>query len=294
MGRSASDAIRVTLDEVQLKRVPVERTPRRVRVSFHGDIPIELRPGQRVMTTAHLSPPQGPVEPGGFDFRRHAWFQELGAVGYTRTPVLLVAPAAPSGLALRLLSLRMAISARVQQVLPGDTGGFAAAVTTGDRSAMSGSSVDALRASNLAHLLAISGLHMGLLTGFVFLALRVGLSLVPALALRWPIKKLAAVGALAAASAYLALSGGSVATERAFVMVAVVLCAVLVDRRAFSLRAVALAALVVVVPASRSAPEPGVSDVICGHDRSDRSFWLVGEMRTSAQRPDGRSLCWAS
>lgn len=256
LDRSASDALRVTLDRVRLDRVAPERRPDRVRISLHGP-PAELRPGQRIMTTGHLSPPQGPVEPGGFDFRRHAWFQGLGAVGYTRNPVLTVAPARQGQAGLRVMALRMAASERVRTVLPGDVGGFAAAVTTGDRSGVGQAALTALRASNLAHLLAISGLHMGLLAGFVFALLRIGLSLVPPLALRLPVKKVAAVGALAAAAVYLALSGGNVATERAFVMVAVVLLAVLVDRRAFSLRAVAMAALIVLVLRPEALLGPG-------------------------------------
>lgn len=256
LDRSASDAVRVTLDRVRLERVGPDKRPDKVRISLHGP-PAELVPGQRIMTTGHLSPPQGPVEPGGFDFRRHAWFQGLGAVGYTRSPVLTVAPPGEGRAGLFVFALRMAVSDHIRRVLPGDVGGFAAAVTTGDRSGVSQVALDALRASNLAHLLAISGLHMGLLSGFVFAALRMGLSLVPALALRFPVKKIAAVGALGAAAVYLALSGGNVATERAFIMVAVVLLAVLVDRRAFSLRAVAMAALIVLVLRPEALLGPG-------------------------------------
>lgn len=256
LDRSASDAVRVTLDQVRLERVGPRKLPDRVRISLHGP-PADLQPGQRIMTTGHLSPPQGPVEPGGFDFRRHAWFQGLGAVGYTRNPVLTVVPASEGQAGLRVFAIRMAASQRVLAALPGDVGGFAAAVTTGDRSAIGQAALAALRASNLAHLLAISGLHMGLLAGFVFAVLRLSLSMIPALALRLPVKKMAAVGALVAAAGYLALSGGNVATERAFVMVAVVLLAVLVDRRAFSLRAVAMAALIVLVLRPESLLGPG-------------------------------------
>ena len=128
---------------------------------------------------------------------------------------------------------------------------------SGDRSGVSQYALDALRASNTAHLLAISGLHMGLLTGFIFAALRLALAAVPGLALIWPIKKLAAGGAMLAGAAYLALSGGNVATERAFVMAAVVLFAVMVDRRAFSLRAVALAALIVLTLRPEALMGPG-------------------------------------
>lgn len=256
MDRSASDALRLTLDRVWLEDVRPERRPERVRISLHGPA-ANIVPGARIRTVGHLSPTQGPAEPGGFDFRRHAWFLRLGAVGYTRKAVEVVAPPAAGSAGTRVFAIRMAAADRIRAVLPGDTGGFAAAVTTGDRSGFGKEALAALRASNLAHLLAISGLHMGLLAGFVFGALRFGLVLIPPLALRWPVRKLAAVGALVAAAGYLVLSGGNVATERAFVMTAVVLGAVLVDRRALSLRAVAMAALIVLALRPEALMGPG-------------------------------------
>ena len=72
---------------VVLGRVSPARTPRRVRISLHGPQGYLMpEPGLTVILTGHLSPPQGPVEPGGFDFQRKAWFDQLGAVGYTRHP----------------------------------------------------------------------------------------------------------------------------------------------------------------------------------------------------------------
>lgn len=254
--RSQSDALRLTLDRVVLDRVRPHKTPHRVRVSLHGDrsadIPVE--PGLRIMVTAHLSPPSGPVEPGGFDFQRHAWFVRLGGVGYARTPLMGVSE---NGSGLGVFRLRMAASARIQAVLGGDIGGFAAAITTGDRSAISQSALNNLRASNLAHLLAISGLHMGLMSGVVFAALRLAFALVPPLVLRVPARSIAAAGALVAAAGYLALSGGNVATQRAFVMVAVALCALMIGRRAISLRGVAIAATIVLVMRPEALMGPG-------------------------------------
>lgn len=240
LDRSASGALRLTLDQVRLERV--RHVPKRVRISLHGPPGVTPEPGMRVMTTGHLSPPQGPVEPGGFDFRRHAWFLGIGAVGYTRVPVL--ASVQPDGQT-PVFAMRIRLSRAVQAALPGEVGAFAAAITTGDRSGMSEATKQALRDTNLAHLLAISGLHMGLLAGFVFGAVRLALAAVPAVGLRVPSRKIAAVTALCAAAGYLALSGGNVATERAFVMAAVALVAILFDRRAISLRAVAVAALIV-------------------------------------------------
>ncbi|MHA7851717.1 ComEC/Rec2 family competence protein [Roseovarius sp.] len=253
--RSGSDAIRLTLDRVTLRDVPPRRTPERVRIALHGQAAgITPAPGAWVMMTAHLSPPGGPVEPGGFDFQRHAWFLRLGAVGYTRTPVVGLAP--PEG-GLWMFKARIAMSARIQAALPGNTGAFASAIMTGDRSGIGQEALTALRVTNLAHLLAISGLHMGLLAGFVFGAFRLAFAAVPVVGLRVPAKKLSAAMALPVAAAYLGLSGGNVATERAFVMVAVALVAVMLDRRALSLRSVAVAAVIVLLLRPEALLGPG-------------------------------------
>jgi competence protein ComEC len=246
------------LDGVVLRDVPPHGTPARVRVSLHGDQRwIVPEPGLGVILTGHLSPPGGPVEPGGFDFQRQAYFDRLGAVGYTRTPVLTLRPADEGRAGLLIYRIRMAIAAAVLDAMPGQAGAFAVAITTGDRTAIDRATLDDLRASNLAHLLAISGLHMGLLTAFVFGAVRYGLAAFPPLALRLPLKKIAACVALLCGAGYLALSGGNVATERAYVMAAVVLVAVLFDRRALTLRAVALAAMIVLTLRPEALTEPG-------------------------------------
>ncbi|MFK7877413.1 MAG: ComEC/Rec2 family competence protein [Paracoccaceae bacterium] len=265
LDRSSSDSVRVTLDRVRLSRLSPERTPGKIRISLHGDAAIgpPPTPGARVMTTGHLSPPGGPVEPGGFDFQRHSWFKGMGAIGYTRIPLLGagvgqgMGHASASDFAIVVFKIRMAVSRYVIAQLPGDVGGFAAAVTSGDRSGMTQKALQDLRASNLAHLLAISGLHMGLLTGFVFSFLRIAFALIPWVALHWPTRRLAALGALIAGAGYLSLSGGNVATERAFIMAAVALLAVMLNRRAISLRSVAIAALVVLFLRPEAMLGPG-------------------------------------
>ena len=244
--RSGTDAVRLTLDQVRLDDLPPARTPDRVRVSLHGDASGKtLPPGAVIMLTGHLSPPAGAAEPGGFDFQHYAYFLSLGGVGYTRSPVVLLAHPDPTEG--RLFALRMRISAAIQTRIAGQPGAFAAAVLTGDRSWLAAGPTQAMRDANIAHLLAISGLHMGLLTGFVYAALRFGLALIPVVALRYPIRKWAALGALCAGGFYLALSGGNVATERAFIQVAVMFAAILLDRRAITMRSVAIAAIVVLL-----------------------------------------------
>jgi len=255
--RSAADAVRLTLDRVVLNRMAPSRTPAHVRVSLHGDQRwLSPEPGMVVILTGHLSPPSGPVEPGGFDFRRNAWFDRLGGVGYTRTPVLLLQPA-EDGAGLWIHRLRATLSHHISAAIDGQAGAFAAAILTGDRSGIALKTTDDLRRTNLAHLLAISGLHMGLLTGSVFAALRLALVSVSWVGLRWPVRKIAATAALAVGAGYLALSGGNVATVRAYVMVAVMLIAVLLDRRALTLRAVAIAATLILTVLPEEVLGPG-------------------------------------
>jgi hypothetical protein len=90
----------------------------------------------------------------------------------------------------------------------------------------------ALRGSGLAHLLAISGLHLGLMAGTILVLLRAGLTRVPLVALRFSIKKWVASVALLAGGFYLFLAGSTVPTQRAFVMVRIMLLAAQLNRLA--------------------------------------------------------------
>lgn len=254
--RSARDRMRVTLDRVTLRDTAPARTPERVRLSLTGDIALP-QVGSRVMLTGHLGSPTGPAEPHGFDFRRAAFFEGLGAVGYTRNPILTVERAPTRRL--DATAVRLALSAAMQRGIGGQEGAVAAALMTGDRSGIAEATNQLMRDSNLYHIVSISGLHMSMLAGFVYAALRLALAGVQAVGLLVgrPVHKLAALVALVVATAYLWLSGGGVPTERAWLMVAVMLVAVLADRRAISLRTVALAALVILLVAPEALVTPG-------------------------------------
>jgi len=254
--RSQTDALRLTLDRVVLARTDPDRTPARIRIALRGDATDPPpAPGQTVLLTAHLAAPEGPVEPGGFDFRRMAWFDRLGAVGYTTTPVMLWSEPTPAEQVVP--RIRSQLSAGIMAAIPGDPGAFAAGVMTGDRSGLSLEAVQDLRDSSLAHLLAISGMNLAFLISFTFAALRGGLALVPFVALRLNGKKIAAAVSLPIAGFYLLLSGSNVATERAFLMVSVMLVAILLDRAAITLRSVAIAALVLLIWQPEALAEPG-------------------------------------
>ncbi|ARO15054.1 competence protein ComEC [Ketogulonicigenium robustum] len=239
-------AMRLTLDNVVLDRIAPQDVPAQVRISLAGRQGFfQQTPGTVVMMTARLTPPNGPPEPHGFDFRRYAWFEGLGAVGSTQTPAVTAYP--PQDGALLIERVRMILSGAIRAHVAGDAGGFLAAVLTGDRQGLSPEVNQWMRDTSLYHLVSISGVHMALLAAFVFALVRGAVALVPPLALRVSSKKIAAAVALPVAAFYLALAGRDIATERAFITVAVSLGAVLIDRRAISLNTVAIAATLVLL-----------------------------------------------
>lgn len=244
---------RVLLDSVSVSRLPGERTPARLRIRSMRPV-TDVAPGDAVRTRAILMPPPGPAAPGAFDFGRQLFFNRIGGVGFTVGDVSKVENAAANGreAAIMISRVRRAATDRILGSLDPPTGAVAAALMTGERGAIPEDVLAAMRDAGLAHLLAISGLHMGLVAGLLFFALRLALATVPPVALRFPIKKWAAGAAIVGAFGYLLISGATIPTQRAFVMTFVVLLAVLFDRNAISMRLVAWAAAVVLLIAPES------------------------------------------
>ncbi|MGD9965470.1 MAG: ComEC/Rec2 family competence protein [Hyphomonadaceae bacterium] len=237
----------------------VSRPPRYVRMSV-ADAGV-LTPGRAAQCRGRLGPPAGPMAPGAYDFARRAYFERLGASGFAfgrcRPADFEPPPGWLDRQRLRLAAMRSDLSAAIYAAAPGRGGAIAAALVTGDRSAIDADTNAALRDSGLGHLLSVSGIHMGVVGGLVFAVLLWSLSLIGPLALRVSVKKIAAIGALTVLAAYLVVSGSSVPALRSFVMACVAFGAILLDRPAISMRGLALAAFVVVIIFPESVLEPG-------------------------------------
>lgn len=253
------------------RRESGERLTLRVRSiqPLSGDPPFRIRVtsraatgaivGRSVSLAARLRPPADAVAPGLYDFARDAFFAGVGASGFVIGKVGEgEAGDPPRGVRLRagLDQVRSAISARIRAAIPGPSGAIADALVSGKRDGIPEGLNEAMRAAGLYHILSISGFHMALVAALVFALVRGGLALVPALALRRHVKAWAALTALAVSTAYLVISGAEVATQRSWIMIAVVLAAVALDRGALTLRTLAIAALVVLAVAPESLLGP--------------------------------------
>ena len=198
-----------------------------------------LKAGDAVRLRVMLSPPAAPSLPGGYDFSRQAWFLGLGGVGYTLSTPERVTIHAPIPWDLRARAafnrIRQTIAQRVTTILPDERGAIAVALITGERGGISAVTNAAYRDSGLIHILSISGLHMAIMAGAMFFTARLLLALIPAIALRYDIRKWAAVAGAIGTLGYLAISGASPPAVRSFLMVLIMFIAILLDRPALAL-----------------------------------------------------------
>jgi competence protein ComEC len=243
-----------------IEGVEAQKLPARIRLSWRGAA-FDALPGERIRMRASLSPPPQPVSPQGYDFARHLYFLKIGAVGFAFSPPEVLEEAAPplgARLAGGIERARLALTRRIIAATNGtDAGAIVAAVVTGKREAISDEAEAVFRDSGLTHLLSISGIHLSLATGIVFFALRALLALIEPVAVRYPIKKWAAAAAIISGAAYLAMSGLAWPAQRSFLMTAIFYVAILFDRRALSLRNVAIAAAVIILIAPEAVANPG-------------------------------------
>ena len=299
---SARGGARIRVKVHDIAGVAPERTPEAVRVTVRAGADA-IRVGDAITVLARLRPPSGPVMPGGYDFGRADYYDRIGGVGFAYGAAKL-ADIGPPPFAIALwkpvADLRETIRRRVTAVVPGDRGEIAAALIMGDQRGISEETLEEMRISGLAHVLSISGLHMALVAGSAFWLIRALLALLSTLALARPIKKWAAAGALGVASFYLALSGLGVATERSYIMILVMLVAVMLGRRAITVRNVAIAALIVllyspesVLSASFQMSFAATLALVAGFEalssRVDRRLELTGR-----PGPAGRVWLWAT
>lgn len=251
----ADDRVRYTLRVHTLDQK--EPWPQKVRLTSRKGSSVYAI-GDVISGRARLGPPPGPALPGGYDFRFFAWFDGIGGSGFfLGHPQLVGHNQHTQDFSAHINAIRHQIGLILRTALPEQTSALATALIVGDRSGIDESTSEALRRSGLAHILAISGLHMALVSMTVVALVRFIGAFHMNLVSCHSVKKWAGGLGLVFATAYLMLSGASVSTQRAYVMVAIMLIAVMVDRRALTMRNVALAAIVVLVFAPEALFHPG-------------------------------------
>lgn len=250
---------RMLLAPVWISDLSPAETPVRVRVTLREPA-VSPPPGSAVRVVAMIGPPPAPASPGAYDFARDAWFDRVGGVGFALgepREAMLDRPPWRLRLTMAVNATRWRLAGRIVARMGDSSGGLGAAMVTGHEAWITPEVTADMRASGLAHIISISGLHMAIVGGFAFAAMRLLIALLPWLAVRVSGKKVAATAGLVAVGTYLVISGAPPPAERAAITAAVAFAAILADRQAVSLRTLAVAALVILAIQPEAAVAPG-------------------------------------
>jgi competence protein ComEC len=247
---------RLTLQSPSIKDLPREDRPRLVRVKVRTPFADLPEAGSRVNLWGPLWPPADPALPDGYDFRRQAFFKQIGATGLSYVELRERDSRYPihffwDGFYLMFEKARRALILMTYERLNAPEQvkekAMTAALLSGSQTAIDQDTMQAMRASGLSHLLSISGVHVSMMALLVYIPLRFLLALFPWVALRFSIKKWAAGAAIIATSLYTLLVGADAPTVRSALTTALIMLAIIMDRKALSLRLVALAAIAIML-----------------------------------------------
>lgn len=253
--READDGQRIIVGDIQARDGARDIPIRKARVFVRPGAD-KLLPGMVIEGAMRFAPVPGPPAPGSFDSQFHAYFDGVGSFATATRPPVIVSYQASTGIGAQIGRLRREIGVRLDVHLSGRANAIARALIIGDQAKISQDLRDTMAVAGLAHVLAISGLHLSLVAGGLYFAIRALLALHYGMAQTLPLKKIAALCGAIIALLYLGISGGSVSATRATIMLLLIFGAVLAGRQALTMRNVAFAALglLIIDPASLFRP----------------------------------------
>lgn len=236
---------RMLLSDLKINRLALKNTPRKIRLTVRtklGDVKI----GDYIKFNAILSKPMDPYLEDSYNFSRDAYFKRIGAVGYTVSEFKILKQDRKSFLG-RLNYLRNKIQMRVNDAIGSYYGSIATALMINEYSNIDKKILQDLRATGLAHILSVSGMHLSLVAAIFFFSSRFALNCFESVALKIHCKKIAAIISLFGSLAYLLISGMEVAAVRSFIMTSMIIIAIIIDRTSTPMRAIAFAATIILL-----------------------------------------------
>ncbi len=236
---------KLLLSNISIKKLLREETPKKIRLTVRTSLN-DAKIDDYVKLNAILSKPMQPYLDNSYDFARDAYFKQIGAVGYSVSSFTIIKEdrASFSG---KLNYLRNNIQTRVNNAIGSYYGSIATALMLNEYSNIDKQVLKDLRATGLAHILSVSGMHLSLVAAIFFFSSRFLLNSVEAVALNIHCKKIAALIALLGSLGYLLISGMEVAAIRAFIMSSMIIIAIIIDRTSNPMRAIALAATIILL-----------------------------------------------
>jgi competence protein ComEC len=270
--------VRLRAYRLQGQDVPIQGL---ILLTVNGTLD-NLETGDPIRFVSRLHPIEGYHNPGGFDFQRVMARQGIRVAGFLEQPDLLIlsGPNHTLGKRLSFLAARFRVNALIDAHIPSPLNGIARALLTGDQSKISPEIREDFNQAGVAHLLAFSGLNLGLVGGLAFFFFRYLLSLSETALLSLNVRFWALVGSFVPVAAYALLAGLSPPVSRALLMVTLVFLALLLKKQSDLLNNLALAALLLLLlsPSTLFRPSFQLSFV---------SVWAIGYLLPKLWPPQG-------
>ncbi|WP_375327271.1 ComEC/Rec2 family competence protein [Candidatus Tisiphia endosymbiont of Nemotelus uliginosus] len=243
---SSNHAIQITLHQVKVYQLysPIPQQLTKVRITIPAKYAKEIDINSTIKIVAKLCRPQSSLLPGGYDFSFYAYFNNLDATGFALAPPEIISHNILTTHKL-LYNIRKNIYTRLIQVLGTLKGNFAAAILLGETKSLDKNIMQAMRQGGISHILCVSGLHLSLVATILFIAIRFLLNLSNYIAYNYNIKSIAAICSLIGSYSYLELTNMQIAATRAFIMTAIFIYALMIERAIFPLRSLAAAAFII-------------------------------------------------
>lgn len=238
----AESGRKIVLENIYSDYFSKAETPKRIRISSKQK-DLDLQIGDRVLVKTVLMPPPNPSIPGGFDFAQYAYFKQIGAIGYAVGKFQVLSYSDISS----INQLRNRIAEKIEAHMQQPESSIAIGMLIGDATRIPDDAFEAIRISGIAHIIAISGMHIVIVVVIIFFIARNILVRFSKLALNYNIKKIAAAIAIVGTFLYLLISGSPVSAQRAFIMSTIVLVAMCIDRYSNPMRTIAIAAILLLI-----------------------------------------------
>lgn len=244
--------VRFNLNVFHTEAINGETITGKIRVSDYRRNSIDPQPGEAWRLLLRVKSPHGFANPAGFDYEKWLFSQRIIATAYirkSRNKISKLNYRLPDKDQLAVIDrMRLRIAAQIENSLPDSSfRGLITALASGDRRAISSQQWSVLQSTGTSHLMAISGLHVGLVAGIAFFLFRILFAAVPQLPLLVPSHTMAAVMAMIFAAFYSLMAGFSLPTQRALLMLAVLMVAIVLQRRVRALDILSLTLLLVLI-----------------------------------------------
>ena len=237
--------------------------PYKIRITTRGKLQPndDLQIGDIIQAKMVLQTVPRQTFPGGYNLRQSLYYQKIQYTGYAISKITKISgnidtQSIYAKIKTYFNNFKHNLTRSIITNIKGQNGAIVAALVTGEKSYIKNETKKAFADSGIAHILAISGLHMSIVVGIFFFLSRLLLCTYPPIATNHNTKKISAIISLCGAFIYLSINGANIPAQRAFIMSSVILCAILIDRIAINMRNVALAALMILLLSPESLDSP--------------------------------------